>query len=175
MSDTNSPREWRAELSAATDASQIVAVLQELSAHEDVRGIARQCLDLLSHKDSNVRLWASEVLESAARPTADETQELTNYLDGLLDQQAASSKKKFVWPGTQPAEPDADSAGNEKENSLRADQMYWAATMLGRIGPDAASADVVLARLEGLAQDAGAAPFHDAAARAKVMRTRCTS
>ncbi|EMI56740.1 hypothetical protein RSSM_01812 [Rhodopirellula sallentina SM41] len=115
------------------------------------------------------------MLESAARPTADETQELTNYLDGLLDQQAASSKKKFVWPGTQPAEPDADSAGNEKENSLRADQMYWAATMLGRIGPDAASADVVLARLEGLAQDAGAAPFHDAAARAKVMRTRCTS
>ncbi|MBB3204504.1 uncharacterized protein (UPF0147 family) [Rhodopirellula rubra] len=175
MSEPNPENEWTRQLDEATGTNQLLPILQDLASQEDVRGIARRCLELLAHKESEIRVWAAEALESAARPDAVETEELTQWLAGLLDQQAAVTKKPFVWPGAEkPAEP-AKKPEDDLAISLLADQLYWTATMLGRIGPDAASAVSVLARLEKLSEDVNAKPFHDAAARAKVMRTRCTA
>ncbi|MCM2372584.1 hypothetical protein [Aporhodopirellula aestuarii] len=169
--------DWKKQLDQAKRPSELLPILQDLASQEDVSGIARKCLELLAHEDSEIRIWAAEALESSALPDASETEELTQWLEHLLAQQANAAKKPFAWPGTPAAEAAKASPKPDEElaASLLADQLYWTATMLGRIGADAASADPALARLEQLGQDAGAKPFHDAAARATVMRKRLSA
>lgn len=171
--------DWKSELDPARDPNELLAVLEELSSQEGVAGVAQVCLRLLAHDDSQVRVWAAEALESAAQPDGGETNELTLWLNQLLDQQAAAAKKPFVWPTAsnahQPQKKASSGPDEELVASLLADQLYWTATMLGRIGADARSADATLARLESLAGDAQAEAFHAAAARAAAMRRRISS
>lgn len=138
--------DWTNRLDPARQSSELSSALQELASQESVSGVTRRCLELLDHDDSEVRLWASESLESVVQPEANETDTLTQWLEQLLDRQAAGVK-----------EPNA---------TLLADQLYWTATMIGRIGADAAGADPMLARLEQLSDDPDASAFHTAAARA---------
>ncbi|TWT56557.1 hypothetical protein [Allorhodopirellula solitaria] len=153
---TPSPAEdWANRLDPVHQAADLSAALQELATEDSVSGITRRCLELLDHDDSEVRLWTSESLESAVQPTADETKSLNELLSDLLARQAA---------GTQGA-----------DAPLLADQLYWTATMIGRIGTAAAAADPALARLEALSDVPDATAYHAAAARAGRSRAKLTT
>lgn len=165
------PDDRKQQLTAASTTSELLDVLQEIASQEDVSGVTRRCLELLAHDDSQVRVWAAEALESAAQPAVDETPSLTQWLEKLIDQQAASARKAFVWPSaSQPAEVQQPKPDEDLSTSLLADQLYWTATMIGRIGAGAATADSLLARLEQLSDNASAKDFHAAAARAGRVR-----
>jgi len=172
---------WPQRLSATSDTEDLLSSLGELSSQENVPGVARVCLELLAHEDSEVRVWAAEALESSAAPGAEETEGLAGWLEKLLDQQSAAMKKPFAWPSSEktPEKPPTDKKTSADvdaamADSLLADQLYWTATMLGRIGIGAAAADPMLARLESLGEISDAKPFHDAASRAARMRKRIT-
>lgn len=181
MANTPSTAEedWKQQLDPARDPEELLAALEELSRQEDVSGATLACLQLLAHDDSEVRVWAAEALESSAQPDGNETNELTQWLEKLLDQQATAAKKPFAWPttGGGQSRPPATKITPDEElaASLLADQLYWTATMLGRIGAEARSADAALARLESLGRDASAEAFHAAAARGAAMRRRISS
>lgn len=145
-SDTSSPGDWASRLDPARGDETLLESLQDLAREESVAAVTLRCIELLGHDASEIRLWANEALESAVQPGSDETKPLTQRLADLLDDQAAGE--------AQPA------------TSLLADRMYWAATMIGRIGNDATSARPTLARLEALTNDPQATAFHAAAARA---------
>ncbi len=117
---------------------------------ESVSGVTRRCLELLGHDDSEVRLWASESLESVVQPAPDEAESLTAWLDQLIERQAVVARGSTA----------------DLDASELADQMYWTATMIGRIGVAAAASDPTLARLEKLRDDPEAAAYHAAATRA---------
>ncbi len=145
-SETSSPEDWTDRLDPARQSGELSPALQKLASRESVQGVTRRCLELLDHDDSEVRLWAGEVLESIVQPEASEAETLTQWLTELLERQSAGVK-----------EPDA---------TLLADQLYWTATMIGRIGAEATAADASLARLEKLGEDPHATAYHAAAARA---------
>lgn len=169
----SSDHDWKQKLDPSLATELLLAELADLANQEDVPGVARACLELLNHRDSQVRVWAAEALESSAAPAGDETESLIDWLGKLLDQQSASAKKAFVWPGAEPTSAaKSSSTDDELADSLLADQLYWTATMIGRIGTDAAAAAPMLARLEALKDTPSARPFHDAAARAERMRKR---
>ncbi len=165
------PQDWKQQLATATTTSELLDVLQEIASQEIVSGVTRQCLELLAHDDSEVRVWAAEALESAAQPAATETQPLIEWLEKLIEQQATAARKAFVWPSASQSEPSTKSKpGEDLAMSLLADQLYWTATMIGRIGAEAVTADPMLARLEELKDHATAADFHAAATRAARVR-----
>jgi hypothetical protein len=165
------PQDWKQQLTLTTKASELIELLQEIAAQENISGVTRQCLELLAHDDSEVRVWAAEALESAAQPGAAETQPLTEWLEKLIEQQATAARKAFVWPSaSQPTQAKQNKPNEQLATSLLADQLYWTATMIGRIGAEAATADPILARLEELKNHPGAADFHAAAARAERVR-----
>lgn len=149
-SETSSSHEWEGRLAPANSANEISAALQALSSQSSVSGVSRRCLELLGHDSSDVRLWASEALESAVQPAPDEAASLIELLDQLIQRQASVAK----------------AAGADLESSELADQLYWTATMIGRMGVAVAAADATLGRLEKLGDDPRAAAFHAAAARA---------
>lgn len=149
-SETSPPHEWESRLNPANSADELAAALQEFSSESGVSGVTRRCLELLGHDDSGVRLWASEALEGAVQPGPDEVAPLTTLLELLMQRRGVWTKAAFT----------------ELEASELADQMYWTATMIGRIGVPAAAADAALARLEKLGEDPQAAEYHAAAARA---------
>lgn len=155
ISDKSPPQEWANRLDPSNNAGNLLSALQELSSQDSVSGVTRRCLELLGHDDSEVRLWTSEALESSVQPGPDEVASLTSLLELLIQRRA-------VW---------AKAIVTDLESSELADQMYWTATMIGRIGVAAAAADAALARLEKLSDDPQAAAYHAAAARAGRART----
>ncbi len=157
--DPSPQNDWASRLTSDRSASEISADLQELALQESVSGVTRRCLELLGHDVSEVRLWASEALESVVQPEPAEATSLVAWLDELIDRQAVAARESTA----------------DLDASELADQMYWTATMLGRIGAAAAAADPTLARLEKLGDDPQAAAYHAAAARAGRARKSLTA
>ncbi|MFG0265003.1 MAG: hypothetical protein ACF8AM_07595 [Rhodopirellula sp. JB055] len=85
--------------------------LEALARQENVRGKTIDCLLALQSDDEEVRTWASEALSGSIEPSADEEEEMAGLLESVLY------------------------AGEEGESwdALAVDQLYWTATMLGRL------------------------------------------
>lgn len=90
----------------STDTTQQKDALREISACEDVSGCTLECLALIASHHSEVRMLASEALETSIKPAADDIRRLTAQLIGTNDGEVC----------------------------------YWAAILLGRLGPIAGSA-----------------------------------
>lgn len=85
--------------------------LEKLASQENVQGKTVDCLLALQSDDEEVRTWAAEVLSGSIEPTADEEEEMAGLLESVFYE------------------------GEDGDNwSLAAaDQLYWTATMLGRL------------------------------------------
>jgi tRNA G10 N-methylase Trm11 len=85
--------------------------LEALARQENVHGKTVDCLLALQSDDEEIRTWASEALSGSIEPIAGEEEEMAGLLESVLY------------------------AGEEGESwdALAVDQLYWTATMLGRL------------------------------------------
>jgi hypothetical protein len=89
-----------------------VSALRQISSRDSVRGLTIDIVVLSGSDDDDVRMWASEALESAVQPDPSELLRLIHLLESTRDSEIC----------------------------------YWAATMLGRLGREAAASARVLDR-----------------------------
>ncbi|PHQ33520.1 hypothetical protein [Rhodopirellula bahusiensis] len=99
--------------------------LEALARQENVQGKTIDCLLALQSDDEEVRTWASEVLSGSVEPTADEEEEMA----GLLETVLYEGEDGQSWAAT------------------AVDQLYWTATMLGRLNQVDPSTSKVLREL----------------------------
>ncbi|KLU07634.1 hypothetical protein RISK_000311 [Rhodopirellula islandica] len=85
--------------------------LEALARQENVHGKTVDCLLALQSDDEEVRTWASEVLSGSVEPSADEEEEMAGLLESVL----------------------YDGEEGNRWDALAVDQLYWTATMLGRL------------------------------------------
>ncbi|EMB16843.1 hypothetical protein [Rhodopirellula europaea] len=85
--------------------------LESLARQENVHGKTVDCLLALQSDDEEVRTWAVEALSGSVEPTADEEEEMAGLLETVL----------------------YEGEDGESWSPLAADQLYWTATMLGRL------------------------------------------
>jgi len=98
------------------DHTSIVSTLQGIASHESVTGVAVRCLDLLNDGNEDVRNWAAECLSGSVHPIDEEAPAMIEFMEETI--------KKCQ--------------GNETAEVRRRfnDQLYWAATLIGRLGVD---------------------------------------
>lgn len=106
--------------------------LESLARQENVHGKTVDCLLALQSDDEEVRTWAAEVLSGSVEPTADEEEEMAGLLETVL----------------------YEGEDGESWSHLASDQLYWTATMLGRLPQIDASTAKVLQELADTSSDA---------------------
>ncbi|EKK03008.1 MAG TPA: hypothetical protein DDX19_08445 [Rhodopirellula baltica] len=106
--------------------------LESLARQENVHGKTVDCLLALQSDDEEVRTWAAEVLSGSVEPTADEEEEMAGLLETVL----------------------YEGEDGESWSPLASDQLYWTATMLGRLPQIDASTAKVLQELADTSADA---------------------
>lgn len=120
--------------------------LEALARQENVRGKTVDCLLALQSDEEEVRAWASEALSGSIEPVADDEEELAGLLESVL----YKGEEAECW------------------NALAVDQLYWTATMLGRLSSLDPSTRKVLRELA----DSKSATLHPAAKRARSVIER---
>ncbi|MCC9655967.1 hypothetical protein [Rhodopirellula halodulae] len=88
-----------------------LAELEALAREEKVTGKTVGCLVALQSDDEEIRTWATEVLSGPAEPSTEEEAEIASVMQSTFTNGAASQS----W------------------SAVEADQLYWCATMLGRM------------------------------------------
>ncbi|MEM8670292.1 MAG: HEAT repeat domain-containing protein [Planctomycetota bacterium] len=101
--------QWRQKLQSGS-IDDCVEALRQISSHESVTGLTSDVIPLAGHDDDEIRMWASEALESSIQAEVAELLVLIQMLESTEDSEIC----------------------------------YWSATILGRLGSDAASAAPVL-------------------------------
>ncbi|MGI9474740.1 MAG: HEAT repeat domain-containing protein [Rubripirellula sp.] len=166
---------WISQLASSPD--EQIDVLRQLARQEDVCGITVPVVALAGSSDDEVRMWASEALESVVQPQTSEIPALIAQVEDPDDGEVC------YWAATMLGRLGAESASAvDALGRCLADSMYlpareravWA---LAQIGSDAVSATDALAsavangpaRLSRLASDAlkainGGDPSQEAAA-----------
>ncbi|WDQ16857.1 hypothetical protein [Rhodopirellula sp. P2] len=99
--------------------------LEALARQENVLGKTVDCLLALQSDDEEVRTWASEVLSGSVEPSAEEEEEMAGLLESVF----------------------YEGEDGDRWDVLAVDQLYWTATMLGRLSQLDPSTSKVLREL----------------------------
>jgi len=152
MSDQKDERhqKWRTKIeSNSTD--DCVDALRQISSQEDVRGLTASIVQLAGSAEDEIRMWASEALESAVQPDASEQLMLIQMLESTHDSEIC------YWSATMLGRlgKDAGASAAALEACVR-ESMYLparerAAWALSQIGP---AAKVAVATLQEASQTA---------------------
>lgn len=128
--------DWRNKIES-NSIDDCVDALRQISSQEDVEGLAVPIVSLAGSKDDEVRMWASEALESAVRPIASEQLMLIRLLETTHDSEIC------YWAATMLGRlgTDAGASAQALEACVR-QSMYLparerAAWALSQIGPAA--------------------------------------
>lgn len=109
------------------DNTCILSTLQGIASHESVTGVAVRCLDLLNNDNEDVRNWAAECLSGSVRPIDEEAPTVIEFMEETVKKchgsETAEVRRRFN------------------------DQLYWAATLIGRLGVDGSTDPASLRRV----------------------------
>lgn len=163
MSSENASKQaqWSAMLDSGTPEQQADA-LRQMSGDCDVTGLTLAIVPMAGSRDDDVRMWASEVLESSIKPTEDEVTDLIRLMDENDDGEVcywAATMLGRLGEASVAAVPALASCMSESMYLPARERAAWALAQIGAQAADAIStlkqvSETAPPRLQRLANEA---------------------
>lgn len=140
--NTSKHAQWPAMLGSETPEQQVDA-LRQISGNSEVTGLTLAIVPMAGSRDDDVRMWASEVLESSIKPHAGEVDDLIELMDKNDDGEVcywAATMLGRLGEASVAAVPTLVSCMNKSMYLPARERAVWALAQVGAQAVDAISA-----------------------------------